>query len=92
MVIQEDPVKATSKFKYLGFHFQSDGGVESEIGSRIQTGWCSWRKASGVLCDSKIPLRLKGKVYRAVVMPALMYGTETLAVTKGMTRRIDRQK
>ena len=89
MVIQEDPGKATSKFKYLGCQFQSDGGVESEIDSRIQAGWCSWRKTSGVLCDSKIPIRLKGKVYWTVVRPALLYGTETLAVTKGMTRRID---
>ena len=30
VVIQEDPVKATSKFKYLGCQFQSDGGVESD--------------------------------------------------------------
>ena len=81
VVIQGDPVKTTSKFKYLGCQFQSDGGVESEIGSRIQAGWCSWRKTSGLLCDSKIPIRLKGKVYRTVARPSLMYGTETLAVT-----------
>jgi len=35
-----------------------------------------WKKASGVLCDKKIPLKLKEKVYHMVVRPALLYGTE----------------
>ena len=35
-----------------------------------------WRLATGVLCDKKVPLLLKGKFYRAVVRPAMLYGTE----------------
>ena len=33
---------------------------------------------SGVLRDRKMNVKIKGKVYRTVVRPALMYGTETL--------------
>ncbi|XP_070012880.1 uncharacterized protein [Nicotiana sylvestris] len=33
-----------------------------------------WKLPSGVLCDKKVPILLKGKFYRAVVRPALLYG------------------
>jgi len=30
--------------------------------------------SSGVLCDKRIPLKLKGRVYRMIVRPAFLYG------------------
>ncbi|KAL5177917.1 hypothetical protein HKD37_08G023600 [Glycine soja] len=47
---------------------------------RIQAGWMKWRKVSGVLCDAKVPIKLKGKFYRTAVRPAILYGTECWAV------------
>ena len=35
-----------------------------------------WRTATGVLCDKKVSVRLKGKFYRVAIRPALLYGTE----------------
>ncbi|XP_070001946.1 uncharacterized protein [Nicotiana sylvestris] len=35
-----------------------------------------WRLASGVLCDKRVSPLLKGKFYKAVVRPAMMYGAE----------------
>lgn len=40
------------------------------------TAKMKWRLASGVLGDMKIPQKLKGKFYRVVVRPALLYGME----------------
>ncbi|KAK3516411.1 hypothetical protein QTP70_010740 [Hemibagrus guttatus] len=37
---------------------------------------------SGVLCDRKISARIKGKVYRTVVRPAMLYGLETVSLRK----------
>ena len=34
------------------------------------------------MCDRRISLRVKGKVYKTVVRPAMMYGAETWAVKK----------
>ena len=42
---------------------------------RIQSGWKSWKRVSGILCDRRISLRIKGRVYKTVVRPAMMYGT-----------------
>ena len=44
---------------------------------RIQAGWASWKKVSGVLCDKNILLKVKGKVHKIVVRLAMIYGMET---------------
>ena len=48
----------------------------------MQAGWNGWRRVSGVICDRRLPARVKGKVYSSVVRPAMVYGLETVAVTK----------
>lgn len=55
---------------------------------RIKCGWMKWREASGVLCDRRIPIRLKGKFYKTVVRPAMMYGSECWAIDKTMERKM----
>ncbi|KAH1193222.1 Craniofacial development protein 2 [Glycine max] len=57
-----------------------DGEIEGDVNHRIQAGWMKWRKASGVLCDAKVPIKLKRKFYRTAVRPAILYGTECWAV------------
>ena len=52
---------------------------------RIQSGWKNWKRVSGILCDRRISLRVKGKVYKTVVRPAMMYGAETWAVKKAQS-------
>ncbi|EPB71706.1 hypothetical protein ANCCEY_09201 [Ancylostoma ceylanicum] len=41
-----------------------------------------WRTTTGTLCDKKMPIRLKYKVYRTVVRPVVLHGTECWAATK----------
>ncbi|KAK3574171.1 hypothetical protein QTP86_003835 [Hemibagrus guttatus] len=63
-------------------HIQSNGECGKEVKKRVQAGWNGWRKVSGVLCDQKISARIKGKVYRTVVRPAMLYGLETVSLRK----------
>ena len=63
--------------------------METEIAKRVGAGWMKWKKCSGVLCDKRMPVKLKGKVYRTVVRPAMLYGAETWATTKRQESRID---
>lgn len=41
-----------------------DGGFEKDMKYRIKRGWKKWRKASGILCDRRKPIRLKGNFIR----------------------------
>ena len=49
---------------------------------RVQAGWNGFRRMSGVICDRKVPARVKGKVYKVAVRPAMLYGLDTVALTK----------
>lgn len=68
------------RFKYLGSIVQNDGEIDRDVNHQIQAGWLKWRRALFVLCDTKVPLRLKGKFYRTSVKPMMLFGTECWAV------------
>ena len=76
------PINRVESFKYLGSVLGKDGDIDADVKARMACGWLKWRECSGVLCDKKMPLRLKGKIYRTVVRPALMYGSECWAPTR----------
>ncbi|KAK3561400.1 hypothetical protein QTP86_000596 [Hemibagrus guttatus] len=80
--LQGEEVKKVQEFKYLGSTVQSNGECGKEVKKRVQAGWNGWRKVSGVLCDRKISARIKGKVYRTVVRPAMLYGLATVSLRK----------
>ncbi|PVH36256.1 hypothetical protein PAHAL_6G032900 [Panicum hallii] len=63
-------------FRYLGSMLQKDGDIDEDVRHRISAGWLKWRQPSGVLCDKKVPQRLKGKFYRTAIRPAMLYGVE----------------
>ncbi|KAK3568639.1 hypothetical protein QTP86_011431 [Hemibagrus guttatus] len=80
--LQGEEVKKVQEFKYLGSTVQSNGECGKEVKKRVKAGWNGWRKVSGVLCDQKISVRIKGKVYRTVVRAAMLYGLETVSLRK----------
>ena len=83
------PMNRTRDFRYLGSTVTEDGNEELEVTRRIQAGWRNWREVSGVLCDKRMPIKLKGKVYRTVVRPAMMYSLETVPLKKSNERKME---
>ncbi|KAK3535063.1 hypothetical protein QTP70_003041, partial [Hemibagrus guttatus] len=90
--LQGEEVKKVQEFKYLGSTVQSNGECGKEVKKRVQAGWNGWRKVSGVLCDQKISARIKGKVYRTVVRPAMLYGLETVSLRKRQESELEGKK
>ncbi|KAB2625930.1 hypothetical protein D8674_017590 [Pyrus ussuriensis x Pyrus communis] len=78
--IKDQEVPKSDRFRYLGFILQKNGELDGYLNHRIQAGWMKWKSASGVLCDCRIPLKLKGKFYRITIRPAMLYDTECWAV------------
>ena len=70
-------------------NMEEEGGIETEITKRVGAGWRNWKKRNGVLCDRRMPVKLKGNVYKTVIRPAMLYGAETWATTKRQEKRIE---
>ena len=67
-----EELERVTHFKYLGTSMEKEGGMETEITKRVGAGWRNWKKCSGVLCDRRMPVKLKGKVYKTVIRPAML--------------------
>ena len=65
--MQGEEVAKVEDFKYLGSTVQSNG----ECGREVKK-----------ICNRRVPARVKRKVYRVAVRPAMLYGLETAALTK----------
>ena len=80
--MQGEEVAKVEDFKYVGSAVQTNGECGREVKKRVQAGWNGWGRMSGVICDRRVPARVKGRVYNVAVRPEILYGLETVALTK----------
>ena len=69
-------VSKKDTFRYLGSMLQRDGDIDAYVSHRIKAEWIKWRQVFGILCDKRVPQKLKGKFYRTAIRPAMLYGAE----------------
>ncbi|CAG4933975.1 unnamed protein product [Parnassius apollo] len=78
--IGDDTVERTDNFRYLGSVLDASGDIDRDIKARISAAWAKWREVTGVICDPKMPVKLKGQVYKTIIRPVLTYGSEAWPV------------
>ena len=64
-------------FKYLGSTIYRGGGASRDMDNIVTKAWSKWRELNGVICDKKIPTKLKLLLYQTVIRQTLLYGCET---------------
>ena len=65
----EEDIPCTNTFKYLSSIFVAEGGTEADCKNRVRLSWNKWRETTGiicVICDKKVPVKLKVKIYQTV--------------------------
>ena len=82
MKLGDGPIQTVKVFKYLVSTFAAEGGSETDVNNRVKAAWAKWREVAGVMCDKKMPIKLKDKIYKTIVKPAMIYGSECWAVKK----------
>ena len=89
ILLQGETLKRVKTFTYLGSRLEEDGELDAEVTHRVQSGWKNWKRVSGVLCDRRMNMKIKEKVYRTVVRPALVYWAETWALKKAQENKCE---
>ena len=82
VLLQGVEISKVKELRYLGSTVQCNGGCGSEVKRRVQAGWNNWRRVSEVICDRRLSTCVKGKAYKMVVRPAMLYGLKTVPLTK----------
>ena len=80
--IVDAELPTVTSFRHIGSMFTSEGGSQADVTNRIRIGWMKWKEVSGVMCDRKMPVKLKDKVFKTIIRPAMTYGSECWAVKK----------
>ena len=52
-------------------------GASKDADSRVAKAWSKWRKLTGVICDKKVPRKMKLLIYQTVIRPTLLYDCDT---------------
>ncbi|XP_063348692.1 uncharacterized protein LOC134640721 [Pelmatolapia mariae] len=81
ITIDGEPLTKVAQFKYLGSLVTSDCETLPDARLRVNAAWMKWCQVSGVLCYKRMPIYLKAKVYKSIVRPVALYGSECWPAT-----------
>ena len=82
-----DRVEAVSEFTYLGCSIQSNASSHCEVLRRIALAGAVMHSLSVVWKQRHLSVPLKIKLYRALVLPVLLYASETWTMLETDSRR-----
>ena len=66
-------------FRYFGLIIHKDGEnvrLVEDVNHRMRVVRIKWRSALRVLCDHRMPIKLKGKYYKIFIRLAILYVTK----------------
>ena len=87
----EDVLKQVDKFRYLGSTVTSKCDLDAEINSRVGAAAAAFGKlCTKVFCSHDLKLATKISIYMAIVLPNLLYSSETWCVYRRHIRTLDR--
>ena len=90
ITIDNNPLKVTDNFTYLGSTISQNALIDDEISARICKASGSFGKLTKRLWSERgVLLVTKINVYCAVVLPTLLYGCETRTPYRQHIRRLD---
>jgi len=76
------------EFKYLETTLTNQNSIQEEIKSRLKSGNVCYNSVQNLLSSSLLSKNLKIKIYRTIILPAVLYGCEIWSLTLREERRL----
>ena len=82
--------KYVSVFKYLGGLVNTSATCEQEVNARIGKTWGRFSEMKKLWGIKRMSIHVKLKLYNAYVLPVLLFGSETWALTDKQLQQLER--
>jgi len=75
-------------FKYLGTNLTNQNSIHKEIKGRWMSRMACYHSVQNFMSSSLLSKNIKIKIYRTIILPAILYGCETWSLTLREERRL----
>jgi hypothetical protein len=90
VTIDNVPVETVKQFNYLGSTIDPSGDIDTEIAARLGKASGAFKAISkATFSRRQLSTRVKLRLFNALIMPILLYGLETVALTVGNLRKLE---
>ena len=89
ILIDDQELKEVDKYNYLGANVSKQGGGGDDIVNRICKARVSFMKLKQIWSSNIYTLRSKLRLFKTLVKPVLLYGSETWKINEGDNRKLD---
>lgn len=88
ITVNNEEIGYVREYVYLGQLVSTEGCMEKEIERRIANTWKRYWSLSEIMKNKDMSMRNKRRVYNMCILPCLLYGCQTWALTEELARKI----
>lgn len=89
ITVNNEKIEYVEEYVYLGQLISPSDTMQKEIDRRIANTWKRYWSLSEIMKNKDMPMKDKRKVYNTCILPCLIYGCQTWALTKKQLNKIN---
>ncbi|KAG6464707.1 hypothetical protein O3G_MSEX014681 [Manduca sexta] len=86
--LKNTEINYTDEYVYLGQLITQKEHMTKEVERRITNGWKRYWSLKEAMKDKQLHINIKSKLFNTCILPVLMYGCQSWALTQKMTSKL----